>query len=431
MQHTPYDDTRDPVRRRRHARALGTVLVVAVLTGACSASGEPTTSASPTTSGPEAAAFAFSACMREQGVDDFPDPTIEDDGAVLPGLDALDVPEDLLSAAREACQRILDEGLADAAPVGDPAATWQEVAGEGETACADGSPYSYYVREADPARVVLFLDGGGACWDSGTCSGREGGYQSSVAPPNDEGVLDAADERNPLAEFSAVYAPYCTADVHLGDAVTEYADGPTVYHRGYANASAAIDHLIATFPEASQVVVVGVSAGSVAAPVYATFLADRLPGAAVTVLADSSGGYPDAPELNAVLAGDAWGADRALTDWAAITGTDGPWSFPALFAASGQHDPSIVFARIDHAQDSVQAASLALVGLPTEDLSGRLTETEALIEAAGTDLASYVTPGDEHLFLDGDDFYSTTAGGTALVDWVGDLVSGNRVDDVR
>jgi hypothetical protein len=54
-----------------------------------------------------------------------------------------------------------------------------------------------------------------------------------------------------------VYAPYCTADVFLGDATTEYAPGLTVQHKGSANGTAALDELVERFPGATDVVVIG------------------------------------------------------------------------------------------------------------------------------------------------------------------------------
>jgi hypothetical protein len=57
----------------------------------------------------EDAAFEFADCMRENGIEDFPDPQVSDDGATLEGVPA---PEDLSpeeQEAAEACQGILDE----------------------------------------------------------------------------------------------------------------------------------------------------------------------------------------------------------------------------------------------------------------------------------------------------------------------------------
>ena len=45
----------------------------------------------------------------------------------------------------------------------------------------------------------------------------------------------------------------------------------------------------------------GESAGSIPSPLYAGLVADRLPDAAITVLADGSGAYPDNPASTAAL----------------------------------------------------------------------------------------------------------------------------------
>jgi hypothetical protein len=82
-------------------------------------------------------------------------------------------------------------------------------------------------------------------------------------------------------------------------------------------------------------------------------VSDRLPTARITVLADGSGSYPDVARFNDIIT--AWGAGDALPDWAKNAGRSaGRWSFPGFFIQSGRHNPTIVFARHDHAYDDVQ-----------------------------------------------------------------------------
>lgn len=88
----------------------------------------------------------------------------------------------------------------------------------------------------------------GACFSAETCAPENDLYQSAITEgPNAEGMFDFSDRRNPFADHSIVYVPYCTGDVHLGNATREYADGLTVQHRGYANGTAALDYVEATF----------------------------------------------------------------------------------------------------------------------------------------------------------------------------------------
>jgi hypothetical protein len=178
-------------------------------------------------------------------------------------------------------------------------------------------------------------------------------------------------------------------------------------------------------------VVIGQSAGSVAAPQYAGLVADQLPNARVTVLANASASYPDDPRLNSLLA-NAWGVLDALPEWPELTGmTAEEWSLPGLFVTAGRHDPDIVFARVDFAFDANQAFWYQVADLEVGDLLSHIDDNEAMIESAGVNLASYTAPGEDHIALTGSHFYTLEVNGQPLVDWVDALIAGEPVDDVH
>jgi hypothetical protein len=166
----------------------------------------------------------------------------------------------------------------------------------------------------------------------------------------------------------------------------------------------------------------------VAAPVYGGLVADRLPEARVTVIADSSGSYTDVAELNARMAA-AWHTEEAIN--ALTAGTTTRWSLPGLFTLAGQHHPRVVFAWHDYAYDGQQAAWFPRVGLPTGDLLEHIDANESQVEASGINVHSYIAPGDHHVALNDDRFYTETVNGQALVDWVARLVAGEPVPDVH
>jgi pectinacetylesterase len=250
-----------------------------------------------------------------------------------------------LAATVAACGGEDDDGTP---AVGDQ--EWERVVPGGDCRCSDGSQFSFWVRDASPKKVVFYLQGGGACFSAKTCAPERDLYTTRIGaedgPAGQSGMFDLADKRNPFADYSIVYVPYCTGDVHIGKTTTKYAPGLTVHHNGYVNGTSALDHLAATFPDATDVAVIGESAGSVAAPLYAGLVSDRLPKARITALADGSGSYPDAPRFNSIVA--AWDPDNALPGWARRL------SIPGFFIQSGRHNPRIVFARHDHADDEVQ-----------------------------------------------------------------------------
>jgi hypothetical protein len=321
------------------------------------------------------------------------------------------------------------------------AAAWERVVPGGDCQCSDGSEFNLWVREANPDKVLLYFRAGGACWSAETCAqdgsdGSEELYTPAIGPQEGptgwDGIFDLANERNPFADYSIVYVPYCTGDVFIGNATTTYAEGRTVQHKGYVNGTAALDYLAATFPDATEVVVAGMSAGSVAAPLYGGLVSDRLPDAEITVLADGSGGYPsDLPAANEIAA--AWGTGNTIPDWPENAGlTAEQWSNPTtLVVQSGRHDPDITFARHDYAYDHVQVLFTGLLGVSADDLLSLIDANETQVEGAGVNLLSYIAPGDEHGVLQHDSFYTEELDGEKLVDWVTRLVQGEPVDDVH
>jgi hypothetical protein len=282
---------------------------------------------------------------------------------------------------------------------------------------------------------VLYFEGGGACFNADTCRPTSGTYTTAVDIDPSQGaatgIFDLSNPKNPLRDWSFVLVPYCTGDVFLGDKTNQYAPDVTIHHDGAVNAKAALDGLVATFPDATQLLVTGESAGGIPTPLIAGEASDALPAASITVLADSSGAYPDVPAVNAVI-GDAWGTMNAVPPWPENAGvTPETWSIPGLFVQAGKHAPAVVFARHDYAFDNIQSTFAALAGLDPSNLVGLIDTNEQQIEAQGVQLSSYVAPGSDHTVLHKPGFYTETVNGVPFVDWVTDLVKGTPVSDVH
>ena len=325
------------------------------------------------------------------------------------------------------------------APATDPSTMgdgkWESLTAPADCMCSDGSEFTYFVRQADPNKVLFFLEGGGACFNKDTCGPDSGTFKRTVGHDggmtDGEGIFDFSNPKNPFADYSMVFVPYCTGDVHIGNATTDYGDGVVVHHNGYVNGSTALAKMAELFPDATQVVVAGESAGSIPTPLYAGLAHDLMPTAKLTVLADGSGAYPDAPVLNATI-GAQWGTMKAVPNWPTTAGlTAEQWSLPGLFVQAGKHDPTITFARHDYAFDNTQTSFAALAGVPAENLVQLIDTNEQQIEASGIDLYSYIAPGDTHTVLHSNAFYTETVNGTLFVDWVTDLITAQPIADVH
>ncbi|MBA2460299.1 MAG: hypothetical protein H0V45_00785 [Actinobacteria bacterium] len=157
------------------------------------------------------------------------------------------------------------------------AGTWQRVETGGATRCARGGRFAFWIRRGDPKRLVVFFQGGGGCFSKETCAEGSTWFDDRVDARDDPrgsgGMLDLADRQNPFRDWSWVYIPSCTGDVHTGDARVDYGS-VEVEQRGWQNARAALERGFREFPSPASVLVTGCSAGSVGSACTSTRSSD-------------------------------------------------------------------------------------------------------------------------------------------------------------
>ena len=175
---------------------------------------------------------------------------------------------------------------------------WETVRPGGETLCSRGTEFRFYLRGGDPAKVLVYFQGGGACWDDITCSIADSIFSDAVYEPEDlNDIADAfnagvfsTEENSPYKDYTFLYIPYCTGDVHWGDATVEYANELTIHHRGYQNTKAALEYLYARIYDPEEIFVTGCSAGAYGAILNSVFIAENYTNSRLAVLADSGSG---------------------------------------------------------------------------------------------------------------------------------------------
>ena len=149
--------------------------------------------------------------------------------------------------------------------------TWTYVPFD-DTSCGNGEPLGLAVNlNPDEDRVMIFLEGGGWCWNAETCQAGNGDVTPftfsgvnedivlDILETGKRGILDRTDPLNPFRDYNIVYVPYCTGDMHFG---REANPGYPTAHVGALNMEAFLARIVPTFPNARQVVLSGVSAGA-------------------------------------------------------------------------------------------------------------------------------------------------------------------------
>ncbi len=324
---------------------------------------------------------------------------------------------------------------------------WEPVAG---MRCRDGSATGIGRRAApagspDSARVVLYLQGGGACYAPGRCNRGSFSEEDFVTWHTEEegrrGIF-ADTTANPFLGWNHVFVPYCTGDIHGGDTTGVFITGidGSLDFVGYRNMRAVLDAIADEFRDADRVALIGTSGGAFGVLNTYGLVAERLAPAPVYLINDSGPVFPD---------------DEIVTDalqlyWRSI------WNLEATapegcgeecFQPSGdgfEHvlpyyartNPARAFGLISHVLDisprynygylnpnceagtfGGEPACLVPDSLLLQGMQSIRTQLEPYPNAG-----TFYMPGRAHTSLVSDEMYERGADGVMLTDWVRDLL---------
>ena len=322
-----------------------------------------------------------------------------------------------------------------AAPTFAQAANWQKIAGGDGTVCSDGSVYSFYVHPGDRRNLLIYFQGGGACWSGLTCDPKSTLYRpnlNQVDPAKEHGIFDFANAENPFRDYSVVFVPYCTGDVHLGKRTVAYIPGKLeIHHNGFDNVMSALRWIFANVTSPQSIFVAGGSAGAMASPFYAGRIADHYKDARVVQLGDSAGGLgalDTTPASTAVF--QSWGTVEVAAPFAPYKSVDPKnANLVTLYVREGVANKSITFAQFNNSADTLQVLGLQFFGIKTP-LSEVLDKSYAQIRSEVPRFHTFTAAGTLHVILTRPEFYTVTVDGRRLRDWVAELANGRAPADV-
>ncbi len=228
--------------------------------------------------------------------------------------------------------------------VPDEFGTWVKFEPAGAT-CSDGSPYKFWVEFSETSdNVIVFFEGGGACWDFESCSGNSGirGAANPNGLPDSHAdllfevaglevgasqvypLLNQDPDVSPMADWNKVFVGYCTGDVYSGSRTVTYQDPDGIEpdlefrHAGHQNILAMTEMLNDMFTTVPKLFVSGCSAGGAGAIVNYYFLRTGIEGVQKGYMLDDSGPlYPDQAPTSRSLAlhqkvRSSWDADTLI-----------------------------------------------------------------------------------------------------------------------
>jgi hypothetical protein len=303
-----------------------------------------------------------------------------------------------------------------------------------ESTCDEGTPTGLGGNLASGSKnLVIYFSGGGACWNDTTCletnSSVHGPFTElsfsvvrSTAFPGS--ILDRTLAGNPYRDWNLFFLPYCTGDLHAGDADRVYTAGSvtkTFHHRGLANTRAFLSRIAATVPEPGQVLVTGSSAGGFGSALNYTLIRQSFPRAKVFLVDDAGPPFKrDAlpPELRAAWA-QAWNYDAVLDSIDPAVKED----FSALFPALARKFPEDRMVLLSSLQDETIRVYFQLTPPAFE---AALRDLATTVVAPLPRTRTFLTPGADHTLLTRP--AAQRSGGVGLLDWLQQMHTASDAD---
>jgi hypothetical protein len=314
--------------------------------------------------------------------------------------------------------------------------------------CIFDTPYHFFVKRGSVNKLVMYYQGGGACWENLTCTFET--CDTNVNPaggdnPNGAttGFADLTNPDNPFKDWNIVFVSYCSCDIHFGEASQTYSGAfpdIDVEHQGYANTRVAEKWAREHFVNPEVVFVTGSSAGAYGALFNGPLHHEVWPASDFHVLADAGNGVIT-PEFlqnefgnwnfTANLPPEIPGVLETITEGTGMVGYIG---------AVADYFPNTTWAHYSTAYDGGSGGQTGFynVMLNGNDPLAALTwwegscafngvmKQQALDTAAANpdNYRYYIGSGSRHTMYGSDKVYDDTTGGVpTIVDWVNGMLA--------
>ena len=343
------------------------------------------------------------------------------------------------------------------------ASDWQKIENPGPVIGADGKPhtatcsgypgtdpkFSFWAKRGKSKNTVVYFEGGGACWDSLTCTFPLDSRLPSAVPqffvpaipananPADyDGIFKTDRIDNPVKDWNIVYIPYCTGDLHAGSSTKTYFNVghpafplPQTFdieHRGFDNFMVVLDWMKKNIEkQPSKVLVTGSSAGGYGATANFPWIERAYPKAHTFVIADASQGVTTRAFETGTPGRGSW--NMQLAPWAF---GDDPASVsgPDLLRVAAKNLPNVNVAQFTTAQDSVQITFYGVMktyyppgGSCPDSATDWYQQMSGTLSSYAADVPNfrhYLAAGAYHTILRSPLYYEEESAGPGFNEWV-------------
>eukprot|EP00930_Biecheleria_cincta_P051067 TRINITY_DN3622_c0_g1_i1.p1 TRINITY_DN3622_c0_g1~~TRINITY_DN3622_c0_g1_i1.p1 ORF type:complete len:630 (+),score=113.31 TRINITY_DN3622_c0_g1_i1:65-1891(+) len=288
----------------------------------------------------------------------------------------------------------------------------------GNTRCLDNSEYFFEVTPGDRGKLMIYFQGGGACWALPKSPGREDAAFHLCTETASGGQLADQLKSQVFKDYTIVNVMYCSGDAHVG-AVDGYFGEKLAPQRGYHNALAAVNWALEnTRSELSSLVLAGSSAGALGVVGWAHTILSSFEYRQASVVMDSHAGiFPDGIQEKRLRA---WGMCTSglltLPDAQRCKATSNALTVQDLTESAIRRFPDVKFVHINSKQDIVQRAFYDALLSGEPNYEGKSTWMRFLLTSPKfyvlmnkvmeryekyANHAFYLVDGSQHMFLAG------------------------------
>lgn len=337
-------------------------------------------------------------------------------------------------------------------PIDAPPGQWSWIGVDGAK-CRDGSPTGFGIRtQSGSDKLVIYLEGGGACFSGTTCGINPGSFGSAAfgawaGSAGNTGIFATDNADNPVKDWNMVYVPYCSGDIHAGKASQVDVPGALSPQNqefvGYSNLYLYLKRIVPTFPGISKVLLTGISAGGFGAAYNYDRVAQAFCPAPVVLVDDSGPPMADdyiAPCLQTRWKG-LWNLKETLpAGCPECIGPDGG-GIVNYVDYIGNKYPNAKLGLISSTRDNVITLFFGYGKNDCKDLDGLATPVDGAVYTAGLEdlrknhmtgaasWSTYYVDATQHTYLLAG-LYSTTVQGKKLSDWLAGMVNDGPAEHV-